>query len=66
MDNIVFVATIAGLALGIGVILAVVLSKPKEEATTGVLYSYDDQNRLQGMFPASSSQNVSLTPIPRG
>lgn len=65
MDNIVWVATIAGIALGIGILLAIVITKSKED-NTGVVYSYDTQNRLQAILPADNNQTVSLTPILEG
>lgn len=61
MDNSVWIATIAGIALGIGVILAIVIMKNKED-TTGALYSYDEQNRLQSILPANA-QFVKLRPM---
>ena len=50
MDNIVWVATIAGIALGAVVILAFILNR-KNETTAGMTYSYDEQNRLQSVQP---------------
>lgn len=65
MDNSTWIATIAGIALGIGIILAIVILKNKEDNTTGVMYSYDDQNRLQSIVPANA-QFVKLKPIGEG
>lgn len=55
MDDwmIAFVGIIAGIALGIGIVLVL----KKEPSTlpvqqeTGVMYNYDDQNRLQSITP---------------
>jgi len=51
MDNIVWVATIAGIALGAVVILAFILNQKNETTTAGMTYSYDEQNRLQSVQP---------------
>ena len=53
MDNIVWVATIAGIALGAVVILAFLLNQ-KNEATTGMTYQYDEQSRLQSVQPMNN------------
>ena len=55
MDDwmIAFVGIIAGIALGIGIVLVL----KKEPSTlpvqqeTGVMYNYDDKNRLQSITP---------------
>jgi len=52
MDNIVFVAAMAGIALGAVVILAIILNQKKNETPTGgMAYSYDEQNRLRSVQP---------------
>ena len=61
MDNIVFVATIAGVALGAVFILAFFLNSQNNNAALPQMsYKYDEQNRLQSVQPV---QNVQLTPI---
>ena len=61
MDNIVWVATIAGIALGAVVILAFLLNQ-KNEATTGMTYQYDEQSRLQSVQPMNNNY-VKLIPV---
>jgi hypothetical protein len=54
MDDwmIAFVGIIAGIALGIGISLILKKEPPLPvQQETGVMYNYDDQNRLQSITP---------------
>ena len=52
MEDSTWIATIAGLALGIGIILAFVLFKNNNQSNdAAVKYTYDDQNRLESVIP---------------
>jgi len=64
MKDSTFIACIAGLALGIG-IMAVVLFMLKNNTTEpGIMYTYDNQNRLQSIVPLNQkSQFVRLEKV---
>lgn len=62
-----FIGIIAGIALGIGI--AILLKKnntptPPPSQDMGMMYSYDDQNRLQSVIPMSNSSLIRLRPMP--
>ena len=60
MDNIVWVATIAGIALGAVVILAFLMNQKNEIPTAGMTYEYDEQNRLHSVRPLNNNNYVKL------
>ncbi len=57
MQDTTWIATIAGLALGIGIILAFVIFKKNE---SGAAYVYDEKNRLQSIVPTMDAKRVTL------
>lgn len=48
-DNTVTIALVAGLALGLSIIALFLFLKKNDSG--GVLYTYDDNNRLQSIMP---------------
>lgn len=61
MNDTTFIATIAGVALGIGLVLLVIHLKNSSDGG-GALYTYDEDNRLQAVTPISE-KSVVLKPI---
>ena len=61
MDNSTWIATIAGLALGIGIVVVLYVFVKKTDDVAGMTYSYDDLNRLKSIEPMNRSV-VKLTP----
>jgi len=62
MQDTVWIATIAGIALGVGVILIALYLK-KQSSDTAVAYNYDEQNRLTSIIPiGKNTQFVKLKP----
>ena len=56
-----------GLALGLGIAIVIILNniansmKTQTPVESGMIYSYDDENRLQAIVPVNN--NVRLKPI---
>lgn len=55
MQDSTWIATVAGLALGISIILAIIMLVNRREEN-GVAYVYDEQNRLQSIYPMDAKQ----------
>jgi len=55
-ENITWVACIAGIALALGAVAVILYLMNRTTSTnTGVMYTYDEDNRLQSIMPLNQN-----------